>query len=167
MVVNILVKIQYRAVSCSLYKRGFYIFFPIWIQFKHFTSCWNAELRVWRVWSSGTETSAWIKVSQASVKQSSWEKKRPSNVISGLVSVFHNLCFSSVLLTSAWQLLVSIKQRRQQRWWRKQRGPERSLSSASGWRRQTGSIWGSPCGQPPRSTGCPPRSHRSWNRARK
>lgn len=122
-----------------------------------------------RVWSSGTEKSAWIQVYQTSVKPQLWEKNRPPlNVLPELVvSVLHYLSFSSVLWTSAWQLLFSIKQRRQQRWWRRPLGPERSWSSASGWRRPTGSIWGSPCVRPQRSAGCPPRWRRSWSRARK
>lgn len=55
----------------ALYTRGDLTFFPIWVQFKQFISCWNVESSVW---SSGTEMSVWIKVSQAFVKPWSWEK---------------------------------------------------------------------------------------------
>lgn len=50
-----------------------------------------------------------------------------------------------------------FKQRRRQRRWRRRWGQERSWSSASGWRRLTGSIWGFLCEPPPHWAECPPR----------
>lgn len=52
MVVNIWSKYNTEQFP-ALYTRGDLTFFPIWIQFKHFISCWNVELRVW---SLGTES---------------------------------------------------------------------------------------------------------------
>lgn len=95
------------------------------------------------------------KVSQTSVKLSLRQRSL------SFKCVVWTCGLSPALLPLPSVALLFFKRRRRQRWWRRRRGRERSWSSASGWRRLTGSIWGSLCGRPPHSAGCPPRWRRS------
>lgn len=95
--------------------------------------------------------------SQASIKVSLWQRNPSFKYVvwtcrlSPALAYFtppHFMCFCPPRF---------FKRRRLRRWWRRRWGRERSWSSASGWRRPTGSIWGSLCGRPPRWAECPPR----------
>ena len=159
--------------ALSLYKVGILdnLFFHF-DRVRHLHSSLNSRIKIKSLWL-GNNWEVCVngkKVSQASIKLSLRQRSLSFKCVvwtrrlsPALVLLLLVRC--AFPLRSVVPLL--FKQRRRRRWWRRWWGQERSWSSASGWRRLTGSIWGSLCGPPPRSAGCPPRLRRSCERSTK